>query len=218
MTDIAPWMQTVSGLAVDLLEPQPQQIRLHDIAWSLARLPRFGGHTRGVLPWTVGEHSLLVESLMPADSPPVLRLAALLHDAHEAYMGADIISPVKAAFRVLFRALAHSGSEDPLFTVAHRLDIAIHGAFAIFPLSDTDRAAIHHADRQAMGIEGAQLMGEHPRPWIELPDAPDIKLEPRWPAETHARFVSQTMELMAFRHGLPELNAASMMKARADVL
>jgi hypothetical protein len=217
MTDIAPWMQTVSGLAVDLLEPTPEQIRLHDIAWSLAQLPRFGGHTLSAIAWNVAEHSLLVENLMPADSPPSLRLAALLHDAHETYMGADIISPVKTAFRILFRALAPSG-EDPLFTVAHRLDIAIHDAFAILPLSDTDQAAIHHADRQAMAIEGTQLMGERPRPWIELPDAPAVVLVPRLPNESYGRFVYRAMELTALRHGLPQPIAPNSEKATADVI
>ncbi len=63
-----------------------------DIAVSLSRQPRFGGHTRRW--WSVLDHLLFVDKLAASTDPrrlclspaqlPLLRLALLLHDAHEA--------------------------------------------------------------------------------------------------------------------------------------
>lgn len=59
---------------------------LQDIALGLGRMPRFAGQTRGW--WSVLHHSLVVERIITADRQDAsLRLAALLHDAHEAITG-----------------------------------------------------------------------------------------------------------------------------------
>jgi hypothetical protein len=63
--DVAPWAQTASGLAVDLLPPpKPEQITLHDIATGLLA-PRFNRQTQ-VRPWSIAEHSMLVAELVLA--------------------------------------------------------------------------------------------------------------------------------------------------------
>lgn len=68
---------------------------LEDVAHALALQNRFNGHTRR--PYSVAEHSLLVMEIAQADGASVhQQLAALMHDAHEAYVG-DVISPVKLA-------------------------------------------------------------------------------------------------------------------------
>lgn len=59
-------------------------VLLLDIATSICNLNRAAGRFN----WTVGQHSLLVASLLP----PELRLEGLLHDAHEAITG-DIPTP-----------------------------------------------------------------------------------------------------------------------------
>ncbi len=79
---------TWSGGLVDPWDPDPAQIKIEDIAKALSRIPRFAGHTVGL--WTVAQHSLLVAELVPAEH----KLAALLHDATEAYM-MDLPAPVK---------------------------------------------------------------------------------------------------------------------------
>ena len=100
--NVAPWTQTACSRAVDLLAPQPEQILLADIARALSRIPRFNGATHGDVAFSVASHSLLVAELAAVshvpeeDNLPTLRLAAMLHDAHEAYMG-DLVSPMKAA-------------------------------------------------------------------------------------------------------------------------
>lgn len=109
------WMQTYSGRKVDLEYPQPDDIVIEDIAHALSMTCRFGGHCKGF--YSVAEHSLLVEKVLETNLPysedslasepqgleewatsfkkdKTLSLAALLHDAAEAYLG-DLITPLK---------------------------------------------------------------------------------------------------------------------------
>lgn len=81
---------TVSGRHLDLLAPDWREIDLFDVARGLSRIARFSGQSRRA--FSVAEHCLLVAELAPAP----LRLAALLHDAHEAYFG-DWTVPAVAA-------------------------------------------------------------------------------------------------------------------------
>lgn len=83
------WILLRSGHPFDLQNPTPDMIRPVDIAYALARICRFTGHTREH--YSVAQHSLHVAELVP----PEHRLEALLHDAAEAYIG-DMASPLKA--------------------------------------------------------------------------------------------------------------------------
>lgn len=83
---------TRTGKVVDLTSPTPEMIDLTDITYALARIPRFGGHTRSF--WSVGQHSLLCYHIASCYVAPKLSLHALLHDAAEAYIG-DLSSPLK---------------------------------------------------------------------------------------------------------------------------
>jgi len=82
-------IRTVSGQYVNIADPDPETIRIEDIAHALSQLPRFGGH----LPrfYSVAQHSMACAELVE----PELKLQALLHDASEAYL-LDMPSPIKA--------------------------------------------------------------------------------------------------------------------------
>lgn len=82
------WIQTYGGTAFYPLDPRPEDIHIEDIAHALAHQCRFAGHT--VEYYSVAEHSWHVARLVP----PELRLAALLHDATEAYV-IDLPRPIK---------------------------------------------------------------------------------------------------------------------------
>lgn len=73
--------RTVSGVNVDLLAPDWRDFDLAEIAGALARINSYAGHARR--PVSVAQHSLLVGELVN----PRWRLPALLHDAHEAFLG-----------------------------------------------------------------------------------------------------------------------------------
>lgn len=79
---------TYSGFEIDLLQPTEASIDINDIAHALSNICRFGGHCAPF--YSVAQHSLIVAALAPQH----LKLAALLHDAPEAYLG-DVIKPLK---------------------------------------------------------------------------------------------------------------------------
>ena len=210
------WVQTVSGMDVDLLEPKPEQILLGDIAWSLARTARFMGHTVTELPWNVAQHSLLVESLMPENSSPHDRLVALLHDAHEAYMG-DIVSPLFIAIDLTYRQRVAdvnvNYSPTPsirLKNIAHNLDLAIYAAFGLNPEADT-LLNVKRADLLALRVEHDLLMSESRREWPTLPPAPDPMPQlrpPHLPARAMEVFLDRYSVLTDMHHGLTRLDPA----------
>lgn len=73
--------KTVSGREVDLAAPDWRDIHLEDVARGLSQICRFAGQSRRA--FCVAEHSLVVAQL----AGPAWRLPALLHDAHEAFLG-----------------------------------------------------------------------------------------------------------------------------------
>lgn len=86
--ELATLRVTFSGTPFSLAHPDPQNVNPLDIAVALSRLPRWGGHC--LTDYVVAQHAVLA-----ADSvPPAFALAALLHDAAEAYTG-DIPRPLR---------------------------------------------------------------------------------------------------------------------------
>lgn len=68
--------------------PRADEVDIRDIAHALAMICRFGGHVRSY--YSVAQHSVLVSCHVPQK----YAIAALLHDAAEAYVG-DMVSPIK---------------------------------------------------------------------------------------------------------------------------
>ncbi|MDJ0630492.1 MAG: HD family hydrolase [Rhodobacter sp.] len=144
------WQRMLSGRRLDLLDPTPMDIEIEDIAHGLAFVARWNGQTRGNYPYSVAEHSLLVEQIFtrqqPA-APPKWRLAALLHDAPEYVIG-DMISPVKAAVGPGY------GELDA------RLAAAVHLRFGLpAVLPATVKRQIKRADKISAWLEATQLAG-----------------------------------------------------------
>ena len=80
------WQRMLSGRRLDLLDPTPLDIEIQDIAHGLSFVARWNGQTSGDFPYSVAEHSLLVEKIFGELNPNSnfeSRLAALLHDAPE---------------------------------------------------------------------------------------------------------------------------------------
>jgi hypothetical protein len=167
------WMQTAYGRVVDLARPEPDSIHIDDLALGLARTFRFGGHTLIDLPpYGVAQHSHLVESLMPPETNARGRLAALLHDAHEAYCG-DITTPMKWAL--------NPGAALAIDDMKRRLQDAIESAIGLPWGVRADLAArITEADFLALAIERRDLMSPSPMEWQGLPDPGPV-------GEPHAR-------------------------------
>ncbi len=140
---------TTSGLQFDYDNPTAAMISIDDVAVALGNSCRFAGHVRHY--YSVAEHAMLVASLVrDPDHNPALRLAALHHDSHEAYLG-DIPTPLKA------KITAEAPGVWEAMTAA--IDAAIAEAFD-FDLGLLSHPAIRFADRQALGFEAACLKPE----------------------------------------------------------
>lgn len=144
------WQRMLSGRRLDLLDPTPMDIEIEDIAHGLAFVARWNGQTKGDWPYSVAEHSLLVEQIFSAQNPkaPVKwQLAALLHDAPEYVIG-DMISPVKAAVGPDYKDL-----DD-------RLTSAIHLRFGLpAKIPATVKKQIKKADMISAWMEATQIAG-----------------------------------------------------------
>lgn len=144
------WQRMLSGRRLDLLDPTPLDIEIEDIAHGLAFVARWNGQTHGDWPYSVAEHSLLVEEIYSRtcpDAPAKWRLAALLHDAPEYVIG-DMISPVKAAIGPGY------GELDS------RLTAAVHLRFGLpAQLPKSVKSAIKRADKLSAWLEAVQIAG-----------------------------------------------------------
>jgi len=176
-------ISVTSGPLVDLEWPDPDLITIEDIATALSRICRFTGH--GNVFYSVAEHSLRASYLVP----PHLELAALLHDATEAYLG-DVSSPLKARLG-FYGELEYRWAN----AIAHRFRVpAVNQYFRI-----------READRYLCKAEATFLGLDTTTPeWRDFPTHPPVwhssaKLTRRtagWaPDEARARFLTRFWSL-----------------------
>jgi hypothetical protein len=151
-----------SGRILDLAVPDPRSVDIADIALALSRIPRFCGHTN----YSVAQHSVHVCRMVERGAP-ALALAALMHDAHEAYVG-DVSTPVKIAVGPAWAA------------VEARIAQAVRAAFGI---TDLGADYVKHYDLVALATERRDLMPD--RPWdidfyapLPAPDPERIEVLP----------------------------------------
>jgi hypothetical protein len=187
------WQRMLSGRRLDLLDPTPVDIEIEDIAHGLAFVARWNGQTRGDYPYSVAEHSLLVEVLyrrLDPAAPVHWQLAALLHDAPEYVIG-DMISPVKAAVGPGY------GELDARLGTAIRLRFGLPAE-----IPATIKRRIKSADRISAWLEAVQIAGFSEaeatrffgRPKPALIDGLSIVLRP--PREARDEFTARHAALM----------------------
>lgn len=144
------WQRMLSGRRLDLLDPSPFDIEIEDIAHGLSFVARWNGQTTGEFPYSVAEHSLLVEDIygrLDPKAPAKWRLAALLHDAPEYVIG-DMISPVKASVGPGYAELDR------------RLTTAVHVRFGLpSEIPKAIKSRIKKADRISAWLEATQIAG-----------------------------------------------------------
>ena len=101
------WQRMLSGRRLQILDPSPLDIEIEDIAHGLSFLARWNGQTTGEFPFSVAQHSLLVEDIFSKQFPNMdnhSKLFALLHDAAEYVIG-DMISPLKSHVGINYEEL-----------------------------------------------------------------------------------------------------------------
>jgi len=150
MAEARAWQRMLSGRRLDLLDPSPLDVEVEDIAHGLAFVARWNGQTRGEHPYSVAEHSLLVEEIfgmIATGCEARWRMAALLHDAPEYVIG-DMISPVKAAVGPGYAALDA------------RLARAVHIRFGLpAEIPKLVKLQIKRADRISAWLEAVRIAG-----------------------------------------------------------
>ena len=144
------WQRMLSGRRLDLLDPSPLDIEIEDIAHGLARVARWNGQTIGDHPFSVAQHSLIVEMIMRQKFPSLpleALMMGLLHDGAE-YVVGDMISPFKSAIGADYKR------------IEERLEAAIHIRFGLAPHPTTAlKKQIKQADRISAYFEAIHLAG-----------------------------------------------------------
>lgn len=145
------WMQTATGRQFYPLDPRPEEIHIEDIAAALSKLCRYGGHCKHF--YSVAEHCVLMAHAAPAEHA----LAALMHDASEAYLS-DVIRPIKAHL-VNYKA------------VEAALERAIAQRFSlVWPMP----AAVKALDEAIIADEKMQAMLPAPVAWSQWAPVPPL--------------------------------------------
>lgn len=166
---------TLSGQLFDLATiGDGYQFDIVEIAHSLANQCRFTGHTSVF--YSVAQHSVMVSHLVPDEDA----LAALLHDAAEAFTG-DISTPLKAMVPELLGIEA----------------VISNNIFNWFGVSLEERPSIKRADMVALATEVRDLLPYQPVPWSVLREVKPLQsiITPLSPDEAKDLFLLRYSEL-----------------------
>lgn len=183
------WMLTASGQDYRLSGPMTllgNAPSIKDIAHHLAIINRYTGATSR--PYSVAEHSLLVERIAEARGASITaRMACLMHDAHEAFIN-DVSSPQKECLGTAWIGLEgmHAANVRQHFGLktafaAHRQEVKACDLIALaterrditayapgrndpWPILDKPGSEVHPAAEQINP-------DEPPLPWRSMRDA-----------------------------------------------
>lgn len=184
-----PYISTISGKHYALwaeggLTQETSPVCINDIAHHLAHINRFTGATQRS--YTVSEHSLLCESMADAQGlSPKWRMAALLHDAHEAYLG-DVATPIKKMLRAIqfenntsYVSINDFPAVHPwdMLEDAHAAHVRAHFGLSGSSFLSCDSQVIKHIDLAALAHEKATI---GPRDWQDWECIEGIPLQERW--------------------------------------
>jgi hypothetical protein len=139
---------TFTGLELFPLVLTEANVRILDIAHSLARQCRYGGHV-SCENFSIAEHSVLVSSLVPPEDS----LWGLLHAGDKAYLP-DLPPQIKCAL--------------PDYQLAsHRLRAVVLRRFGLPP---EEPASVREAEQRVAGVEIRSLFKNHEPVRTRVPD------------------------------------------------
>jgi predicted RNase H-like nuclease len=183
---------TYRGISFDVCNPAAESILAEDIAHALSLMCRAGGHF--VRFYSVAQHAInCCREAHARGLSERLQLAALLHDASEAYI-ADITRPVKALLPEYIR-------------IENILEQKIFDKFGIGDLSKDERDRVREIDNAMLAAEFRVL---HAAGWPG--DAPDMKatldFAYREMAEVESEFLRALRNLLGGKkQSLPDYTA-----------
>lgn len=176
------WNQVLHGARGsarwDFLNPSPEAIDWHVVAMMLARIPRFGGHTRfGV--YSVAQH--LVEgagAILRDTGRRDWAAAYLLHDVHEYVIGDDVRPKIEALAALASEMTIRSGHgsywaiqavdwlKAAFQELKNRADAVIYPAAGLkWPLSEEGARVVKEYDNRMLRTEADARTGPRVASW-----------------------------------------------------
>jgi hypothetical protein len=173
---IGDWMCMHSGTRFYPADPRPEDINIEDVAWSLAHVNRFCGHTK--YPYSIAQHSCMVHDQLP----PEHKLAGLLHDISE-YVMSDVPRPVKSAL---------PGYKD----MEHGIWMAAARKWNLPAQIPTE---VKEADNRSLVTERMQIMPEgDDGMWngVAMYEPYDVEIKPWHPMDARLEFLNRFNDLV----------------------
>lgn len=174
------WILTYTGREFHPFNPCIEDIDIVDIAHALSNECRFTGHCKPN--YNVAQHSLILSYIVPQEHA----LAALLHDAAEAYTR-DISSPQKEHLFII----DDGGNKLSLKDVESSI---LNLVFIKYGVSYPDHATIKSYEYMLLAAEVRDLM-PHPTHWFLPMPAMEARVEPLDHAKSEELFISRFCEL-----------------------
>lgn len=165
------YLLTASGRRFYLNDIERNEIHVPDIGHGLANQCRFNGQCRQF--YSVAQHSWHVAHLLPAR----LRMAGLLHDAAEAYLG-DVIRPLKVLLPE-YKSLENRVQDHILRSLG-------------VPVGPEAALLVKGADEKMLATEMRDMMAAVDS---GLPEPADFKIQPWSPEDSFHNFMWLYAEL-----------------------
>lgn len=158
------------------LDPHPDDIHLSDIIHALSNTCRYGGHTNRF--YSVAEHCvLLARWVREKGHTPELAMAALMHDAAEAYLG-DVPRPIK-------------GMLPDYCEIEKNVERVIFDKFGI---EEADLARIKEWDRRML-IDEMLVLFDRPHPQVVEGEPMGVTIWGWEPSVATGRFITTYIEI-----------------------
>jgi hypothetical protein len=173
-----PSILLASGVELDFRAPECCPWTIDDIARGLAYTARFRGQTKAF--YSVAQHSVIMSREVPVDLPE-LAVAALFHDAAEAFVG-DMPTPLKAMFPD-FRNL----EREVHASILRRLGLA-----PVLP------GEVKQLDRRMFATEVRDVLPRPPEHWPPIHDCEPFarRVSPIGPKRAHWEFHKRAAEVL----------------------
>jgi hypothetical protein len=165
-----PWLQVLGGVAFPLVRPRADAVNIETMSRVLARIPRFGGHTEGLV-YSVAQHSVEGARAILRDTGNRPAASAFLaHDCHEYVLG-DWARPVQeslAAIAIELFGDMHAGDviRRTIAEQKRRLDEVIYPAVGLpWPLSASVKSIVKEYDLRMGRTERDANVATPPKEW-----------------------------------------------------
>ena len=169
------YITTYTGKHFRPLEPDPQLIKIEDIAHALAMICRGNGHVKTF--WSVGEHCICCarEAAERGMSERMI-LACLLHDASECYMS-DVPRPFKKELP------EYQKWEDHLLSL-------IYEKFLGSDLTEKEQIQLKEIDNAMLWYDLEELLEEK-----QYGEAPEIHVDLNYAVRTFSEVEAEYLEI-----------------------